>query len=503
MIIHAPSVPTIIGVLSFLLFLNVAGVFLRFYARRGLGQRLQVDDWLMIPAIIGTFGCAACLFHGIRRGSMGYRFMPIVDPSADASTLESRSDPYARDWVIVETRLLESSFFNILQPTLGLIKLAVVLFYRRLFVVQKHFGDARNLVISGMATLVVLWTLGYTFAKLFQCGSHSFERRPFYDFDYSTAVCVDTLMLGYSFAITDFLMDCLIALIPIPLIWKLHLPIGQRLAVMAIFAVGSISIAASGVRLAVSVWIQHVGVDPEFDEELNLTAELFWGLIELTTALLACCLPTLRALVKVPFVSSTIRSLQSFLSIGSKSQTSSMDAPKSPSLLQFDSAVSEKGSGYIVKQSGVTVHSSRADSVQHCLSQSVEAPGEGSRYLIGQRWACEKLTPEWKIWMGVEEQDEVLLSGPGRLGKGWVWDDNEADESEDCHRDIQCVDPVTEDRERNGREDRAVPTGPESEEEYWEYEEEEIEDEDLAEEVAWLTVVHQLGRIAAHGEDLS
>ncbi|OAG06544.1 uncharacterized protein CC84DRAFT_1164794 [Paraphaeosphaeria sporulosa] len=294
---------------------------------------------------------------------MGYRFMPIVDPSADASTLESRSDPYARDWVIVETRLLESSFFNILQPTLGLIKLAVVLFYRRLFVVQKRFGDARNLVISGMATLVVLWTLGYTFAKLFQCGSHSFERRPFYDFDYSTAVCVDTLMLGYSFAITDFLMDCLIALIPIPLIWKLHLPIGQRLAVMAIFAVGSISIAASGVRLAVSVWIQHVGVDPEFDEELNLTAELFWGLIELTTALLACCLPTLRALVKVPFVSSTIRSLQSFLSIGSKSQTSSMDAPKSPSLLQFDSAVSEKGSGYIVKQSGVTVHSSRADSV--------------------------------------------------------------------------------------------------------------------------------------------
>jgi hypothetical protein len=106
-----------------------------------------------------------------------------------------------------------------------------------------------------------------------------------------------------------------------------------------------------------------VSYDPEFDEELNLTAELFWGLIELTTALLACCLPTLRALVKVPFINSTIRSLQSFLSIGSKSQMSSTDAPKSPPLLQYESAASEKGSGLIFKHSDVTVHSNRADSV--------------------------------------------------------------------------------------------------------------------------------------------
>jgi hypothetical protein len=37
---------------------------------------------------------------------MGYRFAPPVDLSADGSTLESRSDPYANEWVIVETRLV-------------------------------------------------------------------------------------------------------------------------------------------------------------------------------------------------------------------------------------------------------------------------------------------------------------------------------------------------------------------------------------------------------------
>ncbi|KAJ4304515.1 hypothetical protein N0V90_000041 [Kalmusia sp. IMI 367209] len=357
MIIHAPSVPTIIGVITFLLVCNVFAVALRFYTRRALGQRLQADDWLMVPIMIGTFGAAACLFHGLRRGSMGYRFQPPMD----ATAVKARSDAYAAEWVIVESRMLESSFFCIVIPTLGLIKLAVLLFYRRLFVIQRHLSDARNLIISGMIVIVIMWTVGYTFAKVFACGTN--WTRPFYDFEFSMAVCVDTIKLGYSFAISDVITDGLIVLIPIPLIWKLQLPVAQRLAVMAVFAVGLLSMAASIVRLSVAVWLQHVTYDPEFDEELNLTAELFWGLIEVTTALLAACLPTLRALVKVPFISSTIRSLQSFLSIGSKSQGSSVDAPKSPPLLQFDSAASEKGSGHIVKQSSVTVYPSSVDAV--------------------------------------------------------------------------------------------------------------------------------------------
>ena len=89
-----------------------------------------------------------------------------------------------------------------------------------------------------MAVICILWTLAYTFAKVFTCGRHSFEARTFWDFEYSDQVCVDSLTLGYSFAITDLITDGLIALIPIPLVWRLQLPIRQRLAVLAIFGVG-------------------------------------------------------------------------------------------------------------------------------------------------------------------------------------------------------------------------------------------------------------------------
>jgi len=136
------------------------------------------------------------------------------------------------------------------------------------------------------------------------------------------------------------------------------LPLAQRFAVLAVFAVGLLSLAASVVRLSVAVWLQHVTYDPEFDEELNLTAELFWGLIEVTTAVLAACLPTLRALVKVPFVSSTIRSLQSFLSPGSKSQISSPSTPPSPEVHYTSFADAN-----IFKQPKVIVQDSRIGTV--------------------------------------------------------------------------------------------------------------------------------------------
>ena len=67
-----------------------------------------------------------------------------------------------------------------------------------------------------MIVIVIMWTIGYTFAKVFDCGLN--WTRPFYDFDFSAAVCVDTIKLGYSFAISDVITDGLIVLIPIPLV---------------------------------------------------------------------------------------------------------------------------------------------------------------------------------------------------------------------------------------------------------------------------------------------
>ena len=106
--------------------------------------------------------------------------------------------------------------FCILTPALGLIKISVLFLYCRIFVVHKVFSDPRNFVITTMIVITVLWIISFTFATIFSCGLHFTD--VYYDFDLSERVCVNTLNLGYWFAITDFVTGALVILIPIPLV---------------------------------------------------------------------------------------------------------------------------------------------------------------------------------------------------------------------------------------------------------------------------------------------
>jgi hypothetical protein len=96
-------------------------------------------------------------------------------------------------------------------------------------------------------------------------------------------------MVGYSYAISDFITDALIILIPIPFvrihiqqetirilrynftnhlqIWQLCLPPGQKIAVLGVFFLGILAAGSSLVRLAWMVWNQTQGLGPQTDEE--------------------------------------------------------------------------------------------------------------------------------------------------------------------------------------------------------------------------------------------
>ena len=99
-------------------------------------------------------------------------------------------------------------------PALGLVKLSFLLFYRRIFCVDKK--GVTGIVTMTMIVITVAWTISYFFAHLFACKT-----------DFSawwgsvislTTRCVKTYDLLYSLAITDFVFDAIIILIPIPLV---------------------------------------------------------------------------------------------------------------------------------------------------------------------------------------------------------------------------------------------------------------------------------------------
>lgn len=110
---------------------------------------------------------------------------------------------------------LQYIFLVISIPALGAIKLSVLFFYRRIFVIEKsNLRNMHNIMYTVIIAIVAIWIAGFCFTFMFACKG---------DFDawWHSALslmtkCIDTLILLYAYAISDFISDVIIILIPIP-----------------------------------------------------------------------------------------------------------------------------------------------------------------------------------------------------------------------------------------------------------------------------------------------
>lgn len=97
----------------------------------------------------------------------------------------------------------------------GFIKLSIIFFYRRVFIVQR--SDWMNIATHVFTGVVVAWTLAYIFAIAFSCGTHWSAHWTSY------AAMFEHCNGGYpiqhiveSLLITDLILDVLIVALPIP-----------------------------------------------------------------------------------------------------------------------------------------------------------------------------------------------------------------------------------------------------------------------------------------------
>ncbi|KAF2248537.1 hypothetical protein BU26DRAFT_605986 [Trematosphaeria pertusa] len=349
MLTTPPSPTGIWSTIIILVVLDIIAVVLRFSARRRLKQKLQIDDWLCAVSLVLVFGCASIWFYGLSTKSLGYP--TPVDPSE----LQERSSLTASNWTIETARKLEYSTLCIVTPLLGTIKLSVLFFYRRLFVIDNHYKNARNLILIFMITVIALWATASGLLFMFTCGTHWRAIYASVGDESTEGMCLNGLDIGYSFAISDFMTDAIIILIPIPSVWKLHLSWGRKLAVTGVFLLGILATWASLVRLIVMVWIRQIGYDPSFDEELLLSNEVYYLNLEAMVALLASCLPTLRSLFTTASVDSVIRGVRSMFSLRSGSGTDSDSQLSKQKTPPYD------GAGYSAK-GGIVIRGESADS---------------------------------------------------------------------------------------------------------------------------------------------
>jgi hypothetical protein len=117
----------------------------------------------------------------------------------------------------INEKQLQYIFLVISAPTLGAIKVSVVCFYRRIFVVDKtNLKNLHNVMYLSVIAIVAIWTGGYMLSFIFACkGNFSAWWTSAIDL---ITKCVNTLELFFSFAVSDFIMDCIIIVLPIPMV---------------------------------------------------------------------------------------------------------------------------------------------------------------------------------------------------------------------------------------------------------------------------------------------
>jgi flagellar biosynthesis protein FlhB len=105
---------------------------------------------------------------------------------------------------------------------LGLIKLSVVFLYQRIFSISRSF----NIYSIILLILIVIWTIAFVFAFIFQCGMH--PESAWTSVSMIFKYCYDTSGATAALALSNLIMDLMIIAAPMPIVWRLQMTMAQK-----------------------------------------------------------------------------------------------------------------------------------------------------------------------------------------------------------------------------------------------------------------------------------
>jgi hypothetical protein len=257
--------------------LITASTALRFYARHITRAGYGWDDWVSLTALLFTLGLNGIFLGATIEGAItGHS--PVVDGWPQWIPLEAVAQKYKYAFQMTE------------KFCFGLIKISLLLLWKRLFGSSKRF----RMLCWVMIGLTVAWTLAFFFTTLFQCGTRwSLNWAPIGVF---LTECIESLDVLTVFSATDILSDLIIIAMPVPLIWRLHLPTRKKVALNSVFLIGFFTIGA-GIARTYMYLVTSYDKEENPDFIADFTLCILWSEIEANVAMLVSSLPVLSPVI--------------------------------------------------------------------------------------------------------------------------------------------------------------------------------------------------------------
>ena len=130
--------------------------------------------------------------------------------------------------VILDKMLYAAQIIYVLAPVA--VKLSLLLLYKRIFVTTMH--RKFTIVLYGMGSFVLIYGTVFLFLSIFIC-------TPISSFwTIQEGWCFDEWGYTLSYSVVNIITDFTIWALPIPLVWSLYLPKGQKIGLSLVFLLG-------------------------------------------------------------------------------------------------------------------------------------------------------------------------------------------------------------------------------------------------------------------------
>ncbi|KAH7123112.1 hypothetical protein EDB81DRAFT_699967 [Dactylonectria macrodidyma] len=242
---------------------------LRAVARRMTKMAWWFDDYFCVSAFIFASGYNTILLIWTIDWGLGQ----YVDQSLSQAQ---------KDNLLLHSRLLMYCSQFCYAFSIASSKFAILCLYWRLFKLSSI-----RIPIQMMFVICLIWIILRTFMVIFHC----VPVRAYWDKSIKNARCeINDAQFFFGTVLTHFVMDVIILILPIIELSRLYLPLGQKLAVIGLFVIGSIVCLASVFVIIESVQYDVNTTEMSHDVALNF----MWGSVELNIAIVSACFPLLR-----------------------------------------------------------------------------------------------------------------------------------------------------------------------------------------------------------------
>lgn len=117
------------------------------------------------------------------------------------------------------------------SPAIICVKFAILLLYLRIFShgTSRHF----RLYVYGIMAFVFAYSFAGFWIQIFAC----IPQDKIWDVKIQRGHCVNRNGLSIASSVLNIFTDLLMIIIPVPMVWRLQMPVGQKLSVIFMFGV--------------------------------------------------------------------------------------------------------------------------------------------------------------------------------------------------------------------------------------------------------------------------